>query len=165
MPGQIRFFSKEEGETFLEYPLPLTEQCQSVGDEYRTHLGFNLYLSSSSKSKSRSLEDQVETAPSSSLTPSKNRKQTTAGAELQLLSSLIHVPKTSEEEEFKLNIFDDNRNVDAGPGKEVETVVFRSTAARNVALSDVAKEFEGSHAKDKEENEEDDLLSLMDSAN
>mmetsp|Transcript_26541 Transcript_26541/g.60532 ORF Transcript_26541/g.60532 Transcript_26541/m.60532 type:complete len:107 (-) Transcript_26541:1641-1961(-) len=96
----------------------------------------------------------------------KTRKETTAGAELQLLSSLIQVPKSSQEEEFKLNIFDDFKSVEeAADGKDVHTVVFRSSPARNVALNHVAKEFEGSQAKAKqEEQEEDDLLSLMDSA-
>mmetsp|Transcript_26541 Transcript_26541/g.60528 ORF Transcript_26541/g.60528 Transcript_26541/m.60528 type:complete len:307 (-) Transcript_26541:1948-2868(-) len=70
MPGQIRFFSGEE-ESFLEYPLPLSEQCQSVGDQYRTHLGFNLYLNSSSKSKTKAMEEQLEASSHPSNTPSK----------------------------------------------------------------------------------------------
>eukprot|EP00288_Rhodomonas_lens_P017833 CAMPEP_0177711876 /NCGR_PEP_ID=MMETSP0484_2-20121128/12096_1 /TAXON_ID=354590 /ORGANISM="Rhodomonas lens, Strain RHODO" /LENGTH=381 /DNA_ID=CAMNT_0019223641 /DNA_START=20 /DNA_END=1165 /DNA_ORIENTATION=- len=180
MPGQITFKQESGEDQIVHYPIPLSQKCELCDPDHRSMLGHNLYLKSQQREKERVAREIVQDAaarakaagglPSSLGSASFTAPiSTTAGAELNLLSTLLGMDSRKEEAEegFKLSIFDETRTETVGAGKgagdegNVEMIVINNTGGSLKMLSSVKSELEDGGAAG---GDEDDLLSLMDKA-
>ena len=118
IPGQVRFLIEGAGDQIVHYPLPLSGVCETFNGVACSVLGFNLYLKS--HARERAAEGQ-RSAPApmqdGGACPRPASKKTTAGAELNLLGSLLDMAGAKQEaEEFKLSIFDESKTSAANAG-------------------------------------------------
>eukprot|EP00287_Rhodomonas_sp_CCMP768_P011480 CAMPEP_0196731550 /NCGR_PEP_ID=MMETSP1091-20130531/11231_1 /TAXON_ID=302021 /ORGANISM="Rhodomonas sp., Strain CCMP768" /LENGTH=379 /DNA_ID=CAMNT_0042074691 /DNA_START=11 /DNA_END=1150 /DNA_ORIENTATION=- len=179
VPGQITFkLSGGEEDQIVHYPLPLSDKCEVHHPDARSLLGHNLYLKSQQREKERVARDIVKDAAAKAKATGAGSAasftapiSTTAGAELNLLSTLLGMEGRKEEskEEFKLSIFDESRtetvsggSKGAGDDGNVEMIVINNTGGSLKMLESVKSELEDGAAGGKAED--DNLLDLMDSA-
>ena len=91
VPGQVSFVMEKGTDQIVHYPLPLSTSCFIFDGVARSILGFNLYLKSQSREKTAGgpRASAGITPDGAAAAPLPPTKKTTAGAELNLLGSLL----------------------------------------------------------------------------
>ncbi|KAL0478482.1 OSCP1 [Acrasis kona] len=172
-PGSVRYFSEQLPSESDKISHPL-ERCKV--DESLNYLdttkrsskhGLNLYMQKDSNVSHAPQQTVVAPTDTKQAQTPEQKKSTQTHLELNYLASLIGGANsaTKDDSKFKINLFPDNNAAEtdaneASKSSDHEVITFDQKQAKSNALSGLMDE-----AESTSNNQDDDLLDLMDSAN